>query len=177
MAGFGVSQTLTTVEIENPVSPGLLDQARGGDGEAFCALCRLHETGLLRQVAALCGNATLAEDLAQDTLIEAWKSLRRYNGRCRFFTWLCAILLNRFRNTLRQRRPRAFSSFAQPEQDHLAGRLEQLADGAAPPDQAAQLREQAALMRRCIHALPPPWAALSAPSNRACFMDWTSSGG
>jgi RNA polymerase sigma-70 factor (ECF subfamily) len=145
----------TVVETEDPDLRDLLGRARAGDNEAFCALCRVHESGLLRQAAALCGNATLAEDLAQDTLVEAWKSLRRYDGRCRFFTWLCAILLNRYRNTLRQRRPLAFSTFSQPEQDQFANQLEQLADGAAWPDQAAQIHEQAAVVRRSIQALPP----------------------
>jgi RNA polymerase sigma-70 factor, ECF subfamily len=76
----------TLVGIESPDSQGLLERARAGDAEAFGELCRMHETGLLRQATALCGNATLAEDLAQDTLVEAWRCLPRYNGRCQFFT-------------------------------------------------------------------------------------------
>src|SRR5206468_6211180 len=82
----------------------LLDRARAGDADAFCEICRPLETRLLRQAMSLCGNASLAEDLAQETLIEGWKCLRRYNGRCQFFTWLCAILLNRRRKMLRRER-------------------------------------------------------------------------
>jgi RNA polymerase sigma-70 factor (ECF subfamily) len=96
---FSLSPTF--VETEIPEMRSLLDQARAGDAEAFGEICRVHGTRLLRQAVALCGNLTLAEDLAQDTLVEAWKCLRRYNGRCQFFTWLCAILLNRYRNVLR----------------------------------------------------------------------------
>lgn len=145
----------TFVEIESSDSQGLLDRARAGDTTAFCELCRMHGTGLLRQATALCANATLAEDLAQDTLVEAWKCLRRYNGRCRFFTWLCAILLNRYRNTLREKRPLSFSALARPNQAELESSLDQLTDGAAWPDQVAQTREQAALVLRCVQALPP----------------------
>ncbi len=130
----------------------LLDRARAGDAEAFCEVCRVYEAGLLRQATALCRNPALAEDLAQDTLVEAWKSLRRYNGRCRFFTWLCAILLNRYRNTVRAGRP--FLGLTRPDEDEAHGRLERLTDGQAGPDQALQLREQAALVRRCVQALP-----------------------
>jgi len=72
----------TPVESEAPDSPLLLERAQAGDADAFCELCRLHETRLLRQAASLCGNAALAEDLVQETLIEAWKCLSRYNGRC-----------------------------------------------------------------------------------------------
>ena len=138
-----------------PDTQSLLERARGGDTEAFCDLCRMHETALLRQAFVLCGNATLAEDLAQDTLVEAWKSLRRYNGRCRLLTWLCAILLNRYRNTLREKRPMPFTSLADPEGSELEDPVERLADPRAWPDEAAAARDQAALMRKCVASLPP----------------------
>src|SRR5512140_1164011 len=103
-----------------PETGDLLERARGGDTEAFGELCRAYETRLLRQAYALCENASLAEELAQDTLVEAWKSLGRYNGRCRFFTWLCAILLHRHRNTLRQKRPLPWSALARPQREEFA---------------------------------------------------------
>ena len=108
----------TLVNVEVPDTQSLLDRARAGDVEAFGELCRVHETGLLRHAAALCGNVTLAEDLAQDTLVEAWKSLHRYQGRCRFLTWLCAILLNRYRNTLRKHGGRHWSAAYSPGPCH-----------------------------------------------------------
>ena len=142
------------METDDTTSQQLLDRARAGDAEAFCEVCRTYETRLLRQAAALCGNATLAEDMAQDTLVEAWKCLRRYNGRCQFFTWLCAILLNRYRNTVRQKRPRLVSALQPSDQDEFQTRLGQLADHEPWPDEVAERREQAALVQRCIAALP-----------------------
>lgn len=148
----------TFVEIETPgeaLDPrSLLELARAGDPEAFGEICRAHETRLLRHAVGLCGNVSLAEELAQDTLVEAWKSLRRYNGSCQFFTWLCAILLNRYRNTLRQKRPLPLSALAQNEQESITSRLADLADRAPRPDQAAQSGEQADVVRACLAALP-----------------------
>jgi len=143
------------VESAVPETGNFLDQARAGDAAAFGEVCRAYETRLFRQAVALCGNAALAEDLAQDTLVEAWKSLRRYNGRCQFFTWLCAILLNRYRNTVRQKRPLPFSSFAAGDDDEVQRGLSQTADHEPLPDQAALQRDQAALVWQCIQALPP----------------------
>jgi len=136
-----VSAIPTFVQVESPEIRNLLERARAGDCDAFGEICREHEARLLRQAMTLCGNAAMSEDLAQDTLVEAWKSLRRYNGRCQFFTWLCAILLNRFRNTLRGQRPVAEVDEATP-------------DERATPDQALAFDEQAALVRQCIASLP-----------------------
>ena len=144
----------TFVEIETSDTRSLLDRAQAGDTDAFCEICRIHETRLWRQAIALCGDAPLADDLAQDTLVEAWKCLRRYNGRCQFFTWLCAILLNRYRNTVRAKRPVPLSSLAGHDRKQFQNSLDNLADQDSAPDQAAQLREQAILVRNCIQALP-----------------------
>jgi RNA polymerase sigma-70 factor (ECF subfamily) len=149
---FNLSPTF--VETETSETRSLLDQARAGDAEAFGEICRVHETRLLRQAVALCGNVTLAEDLAQDTLVDAWKSLHRYNGRCQFFTWLCAILLNRYRNALRKSRLRPASTPGGRDQDGFEKHTGNLADHAALPDQAVERREQAVLVRQCVQALP-----------------------
>ncbi len=141
-------------EAARPEASGLLVQAQAGDAEAFGEVCRVYETRLLRQAMVLCGQATLAEDLAQDTLVEAWKCLRRYNGQCQFFTWLCAILLNRYRNTVRERRPVPFSAYPEHDQHDLESSFGQLADPDSLPDEVAQQRERAAQLRSCIEALP-----------------------
>ena len=150
---FSLNPTLADIDVPEPRS--LLEQARGGDTRAFGELCRVYETRLLRHAMSLCGNASLAEELAQDTLVEAWKSLRRFNGRCQIFTWLCSILLNRFRNTLREKRPLPLATLGRSDQAAYEDHLAALTDPAAAPDQTAQAREQALLVRNCLAALPP----------------------
>jgi RNA polymerase sigma-70 factor (ECF subfamily) len=144
-----VNWALANMETLNTGS--LLERARGGDADAFCELCRTLETRLLRQAMSLCGNASLAEDLAQETLIESWRSLRRYNGRCQFFTWLCAILLNRHRKMRRKERGLSIST-STLQQDDSENRA--VADPEPLPDEVVQQREQAELVHRCIRALP-----------------------
>jgi len=137
------SATQTLVQVESPDTRSLLDRARAGDSEAFGELCVEHEGRLLRQAMTLCGDAAMAEDLAQEALVEAWRGLGRYNGRCQFFTWLCAILLNRFRNALRARRPLPAGVEA-GEREHEA----------PAPDEAVVASERAALVRRRLAELP-----------------------
>ena len=143
------------MEMEAPDTRSLLELARAGDTGAFGEICRAYETRLLRHAQGLCGNGSLAEELAQDTLVEAWKSLRRYNGRCQFFTWLCAILLNRYRNTLREKRPVPLSSLTGNDQVVVETHLASWADHHSHPDLTAQAREQAGTIQACLAALPP----------------------
>ena len=133
----------------------LLELAQAGDVEAYGELCRSYEASLIRYAMRLCRDGTLAEDLAQEALVEAWKSLRRYNGKCRFFTWLCAILLNRHRNSLRQKQTIRLSTLTEEDRDEIRDNVGQLADHYPAPDQAAERRDQAALVHQCIRALPP----------------------
>jgi RNA polymerase sigma-70 factor, ECF subfamily len=79
---------------EDPVAPAtqLLSRAREGDAQAFCLLIEPLQARLLRQAAALRGDLSAADDLVAETLVEAWKSLSRYDATCRLSTWLYAIL-------------------------------------------------------------------------------------
>ena len=142
------------MEIEIPNLCGLLELARRGDTEAFGEICRAYETPLLRQALTLCGDSALAEDLAEDTLVEAWRCFDRYSGRCQLFTWLCAILLNRYRNTLRERRPVPLTSLLGSHQDAIQQQLREATDPQSRPDEAAQIRERSTLMLECVRTLP-----------------------
>ena len=79
----------------------LVALARDGDVHAFSRLMEAHQTRLMGQALVFCRDTHLAQDLVQETMIAAWQSLRRYDGSCRFFTWLYAILLRQHRRSLR----------------------------------------------------------------------------
>ena len=77
--------------------------ARAGEcRRGFCRMIEPLQTRLLRQAVALSGELGTAEDLVSETLVEAWKSLARYDGSCRFSTWLYAILLHRHQKWVRR---------------------------------------------------------------------------
>jgi RNA polymerase sigma-70 factor (ECF subfamily) len=135
--------------------PELLARAQRGEERAFGQLCQAFEPRLLRQAILLCGNDSLAEDLAQETLIEAWKCLDRFNGRCQFFTWLCAILHHRHRSALRRKWLLSFLGLENPREWETQEMAQQPIDDEPWPDRAAESREQAALVRRCVQCLPP----------------------
>jgi len=93
----------------SPQNRDLISRACARDTQAFGQLTEPLQARLLRQAAALTGDLSAAEDLVSETLIEAWKSLPRYNQSCRLSTWLYAILLHRYYNSVRRARSRPIS--------------------------------------------------------------------
>lgn len=61
-----------------------------------------HATEVHRIAAAIVGEAD-ARDATQDSLLTAWRQLRRLRDADRFDSWLRRIVVNRCRNVLRDR--------------------------------------------------------------------------
>jgi RNA polymerase sigma-70 factor (ECF subfamily) len=67
----------------------------GDDRHAFAELVKRHQSGVraaLRKLTA--GNQALADDLAQDTFVLAWRNLKSFRQEARFSTWLYRIATN-----------------------------------------------------------------------------------
>lgn len=111
------------------------------DRQAFEQLVRRHQ-GLVRaQLRRLCsGDAALADDLAQDTFLLAWRKLSSFRGESRFATWLFRIAHNCF---LQSHRRHPGMSVQPPPADN--GQDDLPAHGGASPD--LQLDLQRALQR------------------------------
>jgi RNA polymerase sigma factor (sigma-70 family) len=75
------------------------------DQHAYGELVRRHQSsvrGLLRQLTR--GDIALADDLAQDAFIRAYKNIRSFRGDAKFSTWLYRIAYNCFRENARKRK-------------------------------------------------------------------------
>lgn len=81
----------------------LVEEARRGDVRAFEQLVEPHLPRLYRLAAAMVGTDD-ARDVTQETLVSAWRELRRLQRPDRLESWLRSILMNRARNVLRTRR-------------------------------------------------------------------------
>jgi RNA polymerase sigma-70 factor (ECF subfamily) len=138
-------------------SANLLARARAGEPEAYCELAQACEERLFRQAVALCHDPTTAEDLAAETFIEAWKSLSRFDGSCRFSTWLYAILVHRFQKSVRRARSRPVALAELPRSEREAGEssLQRLPDSQPLPAEDLLRQERRARMRAAIDSLPP----------------------
>jgi RNA polymerase sigma-70 factor (ECF subfamily) len=72
----------------------LVQQAIAGDADAQEQLFAPHTRRLYRIVFALLPNKEDAEDALQDGLCKAFTSLRSFQGRSSFSTWLTRIVMN-----------------------------------------------------------------------------------
>ena len=80
-----------------------LARARQGDRHAFARLVRAHQSRVRLQLRRLTrGDAALADDLAQETFVQAWLHLNDFRGDARLATWLHRIALTRFLQHVRR---------------------------------------------------------------------------
>lgn len=73
------------------------------DQHAFSTLVREHQGAVRAFLRRLTGGQhALADDLAQETFIAAYRTLHRFRGDATFVHWLLGIAYNRFRSTRRR---------------------------------------------------------------------------
>ncbi|MFQ5634112.1 MAG: sigma-70 family RNA polymerase sigma factor [Gammaproteobacteria bacterium] len=76
------------------------------DRHAFAELVRRYQSRLRYSLRQLTGyDEALADDLAQETFIKAYRNLRQFRGGSAFFTWLYRIAWRCFADHHRKRRP------------------------------------------------------------------------
>lgn len=84
----------------------LVVRAREGDIDAFEALVDRYETKLLRFCLRTLGDRQDAEDVVQDTLVQAWKSMNALAEPAAFGTWIYRMASNKCTDLLRRRMAR-----------------------------------------------------------------------
>jgi len=78
------------------------------DRAAFGELVQRHQSAVRRFLRHLtAGDAAEADDLAQETFLQAHRGLARFRGHSSFSSWLLGIAHNHFRNARRRRRETA----------------------------------------------------------------------
>ena len=108
---------------------GLLAAARAGDERAFGELVDPYRRALEVHCYRMLGSLHDAEDALQDTLLKAWRSLDRFEGRASAQTWLYRIATNTCLDEL-ERRPRRAEVAVDPYPD---ARLEDAVSPVADP--------------------------------------------
>src|SRR5438046_9511637 len=91
-----------------------LTRARAGEEEAFRSLVEPYRRELQLHCYRILGSLQDSEDLLQETLLAAWRSLDKFEGRASMRSWLYRIATNRCLNARRDNGPRAAEPRAGP---------------------------------------------------------------
>lgn len=124
----------------------LIELARDGDKEAFGELVQRFYPGVVAVVYRLCGEVTLAEDVAQETFVRAWLNLSSFQLPAPFRNWLYRIAVNLAFDRLRQRKALPVTT---------AMEIQEMADPSEDPETVVVKREQATRIQQAIQSLPP----------------------
>jgi RNA polymerase sigma-70 factor, ECF subfamily len=72
----------------------LVKRCQAGDTEAFDELVTRYRTRVFGMIYNMVHSEQDAWDLAQDSFLKAWKSIKRFRGRSSFYTWIYRIVMN-----------------------------------------------------------------------------------
>jgi len=98
----GAGEALTPAEQEKLV----VRRAQGGDVSAYEELVRTHQHRVLAVVGGILRGSEDVEDVAQQALAKAYFSIRRFDLRSAFGTWLYKIAVNECWDYLRKKKVR-----------------------------------------------------------------------
>jgi RNA polymerase sigma-70 factor (ECF subfamily) len=129
--------------------------AQRGDRPAFMRLVEAYQ----RPVYNLCyrmlsGDATEAEDAAQETFLRAYTKLDTYNPSRKFSSWLFSIASHYCIDRLRQRRYQMVAWDDLPVSDY-----DMLSSPEPQPEAVALTREDHAALHALLNTLPPDYRA------------------
>jgi RNA polymerase sigma-70 factor (ECF subfamily) len=127
-----------------------------GSEPAFRELVVRFERPVFSLIARMVGDRALAEDLAQETFLKAYRALASYDAGRKFSSWLFKIAHNTTLDHLRRRELDTVPLDA-PDPDHggLAAVLPDRTDRGT--DTAARRSDLAAALRRAVAALRPEY--------------------
>jgi len=134
----------------------LVRRAQGGDKAAYEELLRTHQQRVFAVVGGILRRREDVEDVAQQVFIKAYFSLRQFDLRSAFGTWLYKITVNECWDYLRKKRVRrlVYEADLSEEQIRQLESVPDQASGAPRPHQDAGRRtEQRDLLERLLGEL------------------------
>jgi RNA polymerase sigma-70 factor (ECF subfamily) len=132
----------------------LIEEARSGNTASFGQLVCRYQDRLYNTLVHVLGCRDEAEDVAQETFVQAYTKLASFKGQSAFYTWLYRIGVNM--SVSRRRRNRRHVSLESA--DRTPGH--EPADAGDGPEQQLQRRERAEQVRAALAELSPEHRAI-----------------
>lgn len=138
----------------------LIKEILAGDTESFAILIDSHKNSIFNLCYRMLGNYEDAEDISQETFIQAWRKLGKFGLGQKFRNWLFTIALNLCKNRLRKNKIIKFFSLdkmSDTGEDELPF---EIADKQPTPEEALILAERKKKINDFAGALPPKYRSV-----------------
>jgi RNA polymerase sigma-70 factor, ECF subfamily len=99
--------------LANAAEAAVIALAAAGDDAAFSELVRRRQSALRQFLRRLCKDHSLADDLAQQAFLSAWRSLPKLASAAAYWPWLRRVAINAWLQHVRRQR----DSLASDERD------------------------------------------------------------
>ena len=134
----------------------LIRRVSRGEHEAFYELVRPCERAIYFAAMGVLGNSADAEEVAQETILKAFKALPNFRFQAKFSTWIIHIAINEARAKLRKDHRHLYESI-HPEQEREEGdyRPRDFADWRDIPSEELQRKELREALKRAMASLTP----------------------
>ena len=93
------------IDLETVGEARIVAQALAGSQSAFEQIVRRYQRPIISLIARMTGDRALAEDLAQETFVKAFRSLAAFDTTRRLSSWLFRIAHNTAIDAMRRSRP------------------------------------------------------------------------
>ncbi len=130
-----------------------MSRAKSGDRVAYETLVRHNADRLYAVVLRFSATEADAEEATQEAFLRAWRSIGRFRGDARFFTWLYRIGVNEAKRML-DRRPGAQVEVSTEDRP-----IDDVADDAPQVHVQAEVAELRVMLERAIRRLPEKYRA------------------
>jgi RNA polymerase sigma-70 factor, ECF subfamily len=132
----------------------LLAALRAGDQDAFTTMVERHSSTIYNLALRLTNSPQEAEEVLQETFLNAFRAIDRFEGRSQLSTWLYRIAYNASLMRLRKKTPSTVSIDDPLTDDEGAERPRQLVAWGPLPDEAAVSAELQVKLNDAVQRLP-----------------------
>ena len=131
----------------------VLVRLKSGDRDAFAEIVEQHSPQIYNLSLRMMGDPAEAEEILQETFLQAFKHIGAFRGQSKLGTWLYRIATNQALMRLRRKRP-LYISLDNQEEEGATDSSPHLADWSVLPESEMLNREARAEMDKAIIALP-----------------------
>ena len=149
MAGVAATvwPTYLGAQLSDSTDAELVRQAKKGGSDAFAELVRRHEKMVYNLSFRFARDGSLAEDMAQEAFLKAFRLLKGFRGDCSFSTWMYRVTTSVCLTELNRRKRRGEVQL----QPHHMGSFE---------NSRIEASDMAEIVRRCVMHLPERYATI-----------------